>query len=334
MIKWGFIGCGNVVEKKSGPAFSNAQDGAIQAIMRRNLSDAKRSAFQLGAPSYYDRVEALVNDDRVDAVYIATPPGLHYEQASICCEAGKPVYIEKPFARNHTEAEKLVVKFAAKGIPLFVGHYRRALPKFIYIRELIHSGSVGTAVNVDFYLCRKFDGEHPWLYNPELSGGGKFFDIAPHFIDALIFFFGQIEVENALVTCHNAFHVEDIVDFVFKSGSGVIGTANVNTISTGKHDRMRIWGTDGLIEFSVHGNDDVMIENASGIQTVHFPEPEFVEQPMIQMVVDELMGRGQCPCSGEEALKTVRIIDDILEHHYNGRKDEFWKRTYTWNWKA
>ena len=102
-IKWGLIGCGNVVEKKSGPAFNTTPRSSIYAIMRRDIKKAEESAKKLGAKKWYNNVDELLADEQVNAIYIATPPGLHLEQAIKCCKSKKPTYIEKPFARNYKE---------------------------------------------------------------------------------------------------------------------------------------------------------------------------------------------------------------------------------------
>ena len=135
-IKWGFIGCGNVVENKSGPAFNTTKNSCVYAVMRRDINKAKESAEKLGAKKWYDSVDNLLEDDEIDAVYIATPPGLHFKQAIKCCKAKKPTYIEKPFARNYEEALQITKMFEDAGVPLYVAHYRRALPKFLKIKEI------------------------------------------------------------------------------------------------------------------------------------------------------------------------------------------------------
>ena len=92
-IRWGFLGCGKVVRKKSGEAFRRVPNSTIHAIMRRELSAAEEAARHFGAEIFCDTQEALLSSG-IDAVYIATPPGLHYEQAMACLAAGKPVYLE------------------------------------------------------------------------------------------------------------------------------------------------------------------------------------------------------------------------------------------------
>ena len=108
-IRWGFLGCGKVVQKKSGEAFRKVPNSTISVIMRRDLKAAEESAIRFGAPEWCDSVEELLSKD-IDAVYIATPPGMHYEQAMKCLEAGKAVYLEKPFTRNFTEAKASVAR--------------------------------------------------------------------------------------------------------------------------------------------------------------------------------------------------------------------------------
>lgn len=119
-IKWGLIGCGKVVENKSGPVFNTTKNSSIYAVMRRNLENAKISAEKLGAKKWYDNIDDLLADDEINAVYIATPPGLHLEQAIKCCKAKKSTYIEKPFARNYEEAVRITKMFENAKVPLYI----------------------------------------------------------------------------------------------------------------------------------------------------------------------------------------------------------------------
>ncbi|NCB26189.1 MAG: Gfo/Idh/MocA family oxidoreductase, partial [Bacteroidia bacterium] len=101
MIHWGFIGCGNVTEKKSGPAFSKVEGSDVVAVMRRDIDKAKDYARRHGVGKWYDNAADLINDPQVNAVYVATPPGSHAEHAIAAMRAGKPVYVEKPMAASY-----------------------------------------------------------------------------------------------------------------------------------------------------------------------------------------------------------------------------------------
>src|SRR5688500_12185762 len=106
-INWGTIGIGNVTEKKSGPAFSKIANSKLVAVMGRNPEKAADYAARHGVPVWYDNVDDLINDPKVNAIYIATPPDVHLEYASKAMLAGKPVYVEKPMARNAAECDEM-----------------------------------------------------------------------------------------------------------------------------------------------------------------------------------------------------------------------------------
>lgn len=330
-IKWGFIGCGDVVENKSGAAFNIAEKSSVYAIMRRDIEKAKISAEKFNAKKWYDNVEDLLADDEVNAVYIATPPGLHLEHALKCCEFKKATYLEKPFARNYKEAMQITKAFEDAGVPLYVAHYRRALPKFIKIKELLENGAIGKICEVDFRLNRKFNYDeihNSWLYNVELSGGGKFYDIAPHSIDIMVYLFGNFIEVNGLATNNcKEYNVEDIVVMSFKTEKGILGTSNFNSIAMDKKDKMIVYGTKGQIEFSIHGNDPVIIQTAERQEKLEFNNPKLIQKNMIENVVNSLLtGEHLNTCYAKEAIETYRIMDIVLEKYYDGRDDDFWNR--------
>ncbi|MBC8948811.1 oxidoreductase [Xenorhabdus sp. TS4] len=76
-VRWGIIGCGNVTEVKSGPAFYKLENSELVAVMRRNADLAKDFAKRHNIRKWYSDAESLINDPEVDAVYIATPPSTH-----------------------------------------------------------------------------------------------------------------------------------------------------------------------------------------------------------------------------------------------------------------
>jgi len=328
-IRWGFLGCGNVVQKKSGDAFRSVPYSTIQAIMRRDPMQAKAAAEHFGAARWCCGVEELLRED-VDAVYIATPPGLHYEQAMACLTAGKPVYLEKPFARNYREAKLLTDAFANAGVPLYVGHYRRALPRFLKIREWLENGAIGQVVSVDFFLNRVFDPKEAaekWLYNPVLSGGGKFYDIAPHTVDIFQFLFGNIrEVSGSAVNLGTGCPLENLVTMEVVTEKNIRGNLRFDCVAAEKSDRMAVTGTKGTMEFSVHGKMDVEIFDETGVSLCRevIRDPVTVEQPMVQSVVEDLLGLGECESRAEDALSTYAVIDRVLDGYYDGRQDDFW----------
>lgn len=332
-IKWGIIGSGNVV-KKSGLAFNMVSNSSIVAIMGRNKESVEDVSKTLKINNLYYDINEFLNHKNMNAVYIATPPGSHLEYAKKCCEAKLPTYIEKPIARNYQEALQIVNMFKEANVPLYVAHFYRALPKFIKIKELLDKGAIGKICEVDFKLDRRYFSStlDTWLYDTEISGGGKFYDIAPHAIDIMIYLFGKFVKVNGIATNNvKEYDVEDIVVMSFKTDRKIIGTANFNSIALEKSDNMVINGTKGKIEFSIHDNSSVMIITEEGKQEIVFDNEGINQFNMIKNVVQSLIiDKSLNSCTGEEALETYRIMDEVLEEYYNGR-DNFWTRKETWN---
>jgi predicted dehydrogenase len=143
MINWGIIGCGDVTEVKSGPAFNKVEGSRLVAVMRRNASLAEDYARRHKVPKFYSDASELIHDREVDAVYVATPPDTHAVYGIAAIEAGKPVYIEKPMALNYEECLRINEAAEKHKVPVFVAYYRRTLPGFLKVKGLIDNGAIG-----------------------------------------------------------------------------------------------------------------------------------------------------------------------------------------------
>lgn len=335
-ISWGIIGCGDVTEIKSGPGFQKAEYSELGAVMRRTVSLAEDYAQRHEVPRWYDDAEALIQDPQVDAVYVATPPASHADYALKVCEAGKPVYVEKPMARNSTECEDMLEAFRDAGCKLFVAYYRRALPRFLKAKELIEDGALGRVTSVTYRYAgphhRSVDPDNlEWRLRAAVSGGGLFMDLGSHNLDILDFLLGQIsQVEGVAANVASDYDVEDTVAMSFITSSGVPGCASWNFASAVSEDLMEVAGTEGRLLLSTFGNEPVRLESGSGVESFNLPNPPHVHQPLIQTIVDEISGRGECPSTGESALRTARVMDQVVDAYYGGRHDVFWERPDTW----
>ena len=199
-IRWGMIGCGDVAEVKSGPGFYKARNSTLIAVMRRNGERAADYARRHGVARWHDDAEAIIAAPDIDAVYIATLTDSHRDYTLRCAAAGKPVYVEKPMAMNHAECLAMIAACRAGGVPLWVGYYRRALPRFLKVRDLIAKGAIGEVRLVRSQQFARLPGAGafaggavPWRVDPALSGGGFFFEAVCHTFDFLDFLFGRID---------------------------------------------------------------------------------------------------------------------------------------------
>lgn len=319
-VRWGIIGCGDVTEVKSGPAFRKAENSDLVAVMRRNGELAKDYARRHDVPTWYDDADKLIDDRNVDAVYIATPPGSHAEYAIKTVAAGKPVYVEKPMARSYAECESMLEASEKAGVGLYVAYYRRALPSFIKTKELIASGAIGKVRYVSTELVsppsrEDVEGPMRWRVKPDFSGGGYFFDLGSHLLDYLDLLFGPIEEAAGRVANQaGLYEPEDLVMANYKLPGGIQGsgvwcfTAGVAAAV----DSTKVVGDCGELTFGTFDFRPVRLANDSGVEEYDFPVPQHVQQPLVQTIVDELRGIGTCPSTGSSAARTSKIMDEIV----------------------
>ncbi|NEW07477.1 Gfo/Idh/MocA family oxidoreductase [Paenibacillus sp. SYP-B3998] len=324
-IRWGIIGCGDVTEVKSGPALQKAEGSELVAVMRRNGALAEDYARRHGVAKWYDDAEALIADPKVNAIYVATPPAFHREYALLAANVGKPVYVEKPMARNHAECLDMLSACEAAGVSLFVAYYRRSLPRFNEIKRLLASGVIGEVRLVQTMQLQTQwatgDQVLPWRIQPELSGGGLFVDLASHTLDILDYLLGPIgEVKGFAANQSGKHQVEDLVTTTYAFESGVIGIGTWCFSAYTRLDMNEIIGSLGKITFSTFG-EDIRVELSDGqVEERTILNPPHIQQPLIQSIVNELRGTGYSPSTGYSAARTNRVMDELLRDFYKRDK--------------
>ncbi len=323
-IKWGMIGCGDVTEKKSGPSLNKVSNSRLVAVMARTASKVKDYAHRHDVPKWTTDAADLLHDPDINAVYIATPPNTHKEYTLRAAQAGKPVYVEKPMARTFSECTTMIAACRKAGVPLFVAYYRRCLPNFLKVKELIDSGAIGKLRFVAIQLLqplRKKDFHQkklPWRVLPGIAGGGYFVDLASHQFDFLNFVLGPIcSATGKKKNQAHLYPAEDIVSAVFEFNSGVYGTGIwcFTTAEVSRKDEIKFVGSDGEISFSTFDHTvPILLKTSKETQEFRISVPEHIQQPLIETIVAELLGNGVCPSTGETAAQTNRVMDDILKN--------------------
>ncbi|WP_449538708.1 Gfo/Idh/MocA family protein [Ferdinandcohnia sp. Marseille-Q9671] len=320
-VRWGIIGCGNVTEVKSGPAFQKVNHSELVAVMRRTGTLAEDYARRHNVPKWYDNADDLIQDPEVDVVYIATPPGSHKEYTLKAAKAGKPVYVEKPMARNYAECLEMIEVCKKENVPLFVAYYRRGQERFLKIKELLENGAIGDIrfVSTTQYRKASHDGENiPWRLQPELSGGGLFFDLASHTLDILDFLLGPIKNVNGFASNQGGqYRAEDIVTGTYVFESGVHGVGNWCFTAFAEEDVNEIVGSKGKITFSTFGSEPISLTTEHGREQWSFDRPQHVHQPLVETIVAELTGNTvKCPSNGESGARTNWVMEEMVKGYY------------------
>lgn len=325
-IKWGIIGCGNVTELKSGPAFNKVVNSKLVAVMRRNVALAQDYARRHNVPKFYSDASELINDSEVNAVYIATPPNSHALYAIEAMKAGKPVYVEKPMARNYAECMEMIRVSEETGTPLHVAYYRRTLPAFLKVKELVDNGSIGKPLTVNVKLYKafgerdKFPDKQSWHVNPEIAGAGHFYDLASHQFDFLDFVFGPVtKVNGVAANIAGYYKAEDTVSAAFSFDSGVVGSGSWCFVVDEKseEDCIEIHGTNGKIKFSCFDLGSVELTTKEGTQKLSFTNPENISFLLVQQLVGALQGKNDCVSTMYSAARTNYVLEEIVKSYYS-----------------
>jgi predicted dehydrogenase len=320
-IQWGIIGCGNVTEVKSGPAFSKVDGSELRAVMRRDAAKAKDYAARHNVPRWYNDASKLIEDAEVNAVYIATPPSSHEEYAMAAIRAGKPVYLEKPMSTNYASAQRIEEAAEKYNVKVCVAHYRRYLPMFLHIKQLLDQKIIGKVRSIQLQLWQSPDkqGFEPldenWRLQPAISGGGIFHDLAPHQLDLLYYYFGEpSDVKGLALNQARKYVADDIVSGLALFPGDIVFTGSwCFTVSAGdERDLCCIAGSEGSLQFSVFKMDNLTVQTKSDQKEYTFDVPKHVQQPMISEVVKYFQNRRDNPCSAHDGVVVMRIIRSIV----------------------
>ena len=322
ILKWGFIGCGEVTEKKSGPAFSEVEGSEVVAVMCRHASRVRSYAITHAIPKWYTDAQQLVDDPDVNAIYVATPPSSHATYAIMAMKAGKPVYVEKPLAASYEDCARINSISERTGVPCFVAYYRRYLPYFLRVKQIVDDGIIGRILNVQVRFAvppRELDYIHPeklaWRLQPDISGGGYFYDLAPHQLDLLQTIFGVIlDAEGISSNRGHYYQAEDTVSACFRFENGLSGSGSWCFVAheSAREDRIEIIGDKGKLLFSVFDYAPIQLHTSEGIQQIVVPNPPYVQFPLIKNVIEHLQGLSLCTCTSVSATPVNWAMDRIL----------------------
>jgi len=317
-ICWGIIGCGDVAEVKSGPAFQQCESSKLLAVMRRDALKAKDFAERHQVPLWYDDATNILKNEEINAVYIATPPSTHLHYALKSLDAKKNVYLEKPMVISASEATLLKEIVSKSNNKLVVAHYRRELPMFKKIKELVTNNSIGDIHFIDLKYLRAHKEDANWRLNPEISGGGHFHDIAPHQIDLMYHLFKDYKVAKGFSTNQTENNTSNTVNGIinFKNGVQFRGVWCFNMPKELEEDSCIFYGSNGTISCSFFGNE-VQLTIDKKTKTFHFEHPKHVQQPFIQEVTNYFLGLRTNPCSVEEGLIVHQIMDAFTKNKKN-----------------
>lgn len=298
-LNWLVVGIGDITTKRAIPAILEEKQSKLYGILTRDPAKAE----PYNAKVFRDLTKAL-EDDAIDAVYVASPVFLHAPQTIQSLRARKHVLCEKPMAMNHPEAQAMIEAAKAAGRTLGVSYYRRTYPKVNRARQLLEQGVIGKPV-LAYASCHNWftanDGKRAWLLDPAKAGGGPLYDIGSHRIDLLNYFFGEPQdAFGQLSNAVHAFDVEDNATVLIEYRSGVRAIVDVRWHSRVDRDEFRVIGTDGELDLTPLNEPQILYPGGRE----QLPPHANLHYPCVKNFVDAVLDGALLLSSGSSAAWT------------------------------
>ncbi len=251
-LKWGVIGCGGIARRKTIPGMMLANNLELVSVMDSVLSVAEEVKEEFGAKYAFDNYEAILAQDEIDAVYIASPVFFHKEQAIAAAKAKKHILLEKPMAMTVEDAIEIKKACEENGVKLGVGFLMRFHGYHQEIKKIIADGKIGDIVSMrGQFTCWYPDIEGAWRQKKATAGGGALVDMGIHVIDLLQYLSGlkATEVVAFNQTQTFGYEVDDSSGVIMKMDNGSIAyvDSNFNIPDAASVAKLEIYGTKGSI---------------------------------------------------------------------------------------
>ena len=308
-VNWGFIGAGVVATKALAPAVRSARNANLYAVASRDIS----RALNLSPSCVYDNYDELINDPKVEAIYISLPNNVHASIASRALLAGKAVLCEKPLTMNYQESEELVRVSKASNSLLVEAIWFRWHPRLIKACEQIAAGVIGEITQIDAAFTYVNNNKDNYRFDPAL-GGGALLDLGPYPLHLIASLFGS-EARVELLEVN-----QDIgpsgVDLVTKGSALINGSVrfNFNLSFVGKlSQEISISGSKGKIKF-LEGQAFTNWNEPSTLlvnDEIYSFESVDAYQLMVEAVSDVILGKPAWIPPHSESLFVMGLIDQI-----------------------
>ena len=261
-LRFGIIGAGGIADRRTMPGIQLASNAEITAIMEVSATEAERLKEKYHARYAYTDVAALVNNEEVDAVYIASPVVFHAEQAKLAADAQKHILLEKPIAMNSLQGKMLLDYCRKKNVQVAAGFMMRFGAHVMNMKRAVETGKIGQVISgyTQFTLWCPRE-ENNWRQEKEKSGGGALMDMGVHCIDLLEYIIGSRVCEVGAFNDTVAFDydVEDSSTVILRmqNGTQCVVQTNFNIPDEVAKWRLELFGTRGrLLGDTIIGQND------------------------------------------------------------------------------
>lgn len=313
-IRWGIIGCGDVVWKRVARAIQNDPNSELVSLCRRNQEKLAAFCEEFGVENSSTAADDLITAADIDALYIATPVHLHQRQTIAAAQAGKHVLVEKPMALSTAECDDMINTCREASVRLGVAYYRPFYPVIQRITELVQDGTIGTVLSVSAITSTPFainPGEDGyWRVIPGEGGGGSLMDVGSHRLELFLRLFGPIrEVKAFCGTVAVDYESENVASLALQFESGIQGTLQCFFGTDTEQDEFAVLGSKGrLTARPLNGGSLVIERNTEREVEVHAPA-ENLNSPLIADFVAAILEQRQPTVTGVDGREVNRVME-------------------------
>jgi predicted dehydrogenase len=299
--RWGRV----LVEAVQG----RSQEVCFVAAVTRDPARLAGDAAGAGLRPLKSLAEALA-DPGIDGIVLATPHAQHAGEVALCAAAGRPVFVEKPFALTTDSARAALAAAERAGIVLAVGHNRRFLPAMQFLKRLVDTGELGRILHVEANFSGRANyAPGQWRLAPGQSPGGGLAGWGIHMIDAVIHLLGPISAVHArYARTGGAGGLEEATSALLALASGATGMLGTVT-ATARTFRLQLFGTAGTAEMREEGMIELVGPDGER-HSRHF-EKSGSERAELEAFARAIAGKAAYPVSAEEILNGVRVFEAI-----------------------
>ncbi|MHB2167640.1 Gfo/Idh/MocA family protein [Alsobacter sp. R-9] len=263
-------------------------------------------------------LDAALADPSIDGIVLATPHSKHADEVVACARAGKPVFVEKPFALKRESAARALDAARDAGIIVAAGHNRRWLLPVAALKRMIDAGELGTVLHVETNFSFNAVGRYTkemWRVAPGESPAGGLAGSGIHHIDAIIHFLGPITEVFAITTARvHDIPLDDTTAVLFRLANGA--TASLLTMTaTAATYRIQVFGTKAKVEINglaeTRGSETMVVTPVSGEATTHRFGPLDIERAELEAFAAAIRGDAPYPITPEEILNGVAAFEAV-----------------------
>ncbi len=327
-LRWGIVGCGDIAHKSVAPILAADRNSELIAFFSHSMQRAEYMAETFGAKRACDSLQALLGDDRIEAVYIASPVHRHCPETLAALAAGKHVMCEKPMALTAAECVRMVDAAVEHDVHLRVAYYRRFWPKSRLMKRLISRGAIGRPLSARIRLASRFaperDNPKYWRVRLATGGGGALQDVGSHRIDVMCLLLGRPwRVAGTAATLTMPYEVPDTETLICEFESGVQMVCETCWNIPQAVDEFEVRGTDGTLLATPFDGPILVLDRYGEREVFDTPSPPTLRHQAMLEDFSEAVSEGRAPgFSALDGLLTTAIIDAAYRSNVSGRWEE------------